>query len=171
MSRFKKRALSLLLVPAIAVTMAVPTFAETFDNGTHEYHIRNNDLSSYNYLNMEGSGDPTSGRNVTVYSRSTDGDQLWYITDAGNGKKVYNSKKDTSGNRYTLNINNSNNNCNVYPDLSSNNTDSVVAISGSMASFSVRLSKHSGLYYLYAYKDGSRDVRWGSTRQTWNELA
>ena len=118
-------------------------------------------------MNMEGSGGPYNSRNVTVYSRTGDGDQIWSIANRGNGKKVYNSKTDSAGNAYTLNINSSNNNCNVYRDLSSNNNDSVVSNAGNMSAFTIRLVNHGNVF---AYVSGN-NVVWGSVAHVWNELA
>ena len=118
-------------------------------------------------MNMEGSGGPYNSRNVTVYSRTGDGDQIWSIANRGNGKKVYNSKTDSAGNAYTLNINSSNNNCNVYRDLSSNNNDSVVSNAGDMSAFTIRLVNHGNVF---AYVSGN-NVVWGSVAHVWNELA
>lgn len=146
--------------------MAIPTFAD-FNNGNNAYHIRNESVGGNNYMNMEGSGNPYNGRDVTVYSRTNDGDQIWSIANRGNGKKVYNSKTDSAGNYYTLNINNSNNNCNVYRDLSSNNTDSIVSIAGDMSAFTIRLTHHGNTF---AFVSG-RDVIWGGAAHVWNELA
>lgn len=166
MKTLTKKILTVCLTLAMACTLAIPAFAD-FDNGYHAYHIRNVSMGGNNYMNMEGSGTPYNGRDVTVYSRTNDGDQLWSIADRGNGKKVYNSKTDSAGNSYTLNINNSNNNCNVYKDDPSNNVDSVVLISGDMSSFTIRLKYHGNMY---AFVSG-REVIWGNAAQSWNELA
>ena len=131
MKTLTKKILTVCLTLAMACALAIPAFAD-FDNGYNGYHIRNESIGGNNYLNMEGSGGPYNSRNVTVYSRTGDGDQIWSIANRGNGKKVYNSKTDSAGNAYTLNINSSNNNCNVYRDLSSNNNDSVVSNAGNM---------------------------------------
>ena len=116
MKTLTKKILTVCLTLAMACALAIPAFAD-FDNGYNGYHIRNESIGGNNYLNMEGSGGPYNSRNVTVYSRTGDGDQIWSIANRGNGKKVYNSKTDSAGNAYTLNINSSNNNCNVYRDL------------------------------------------------------
>lgn len=115
MKTLTKKILTVCLTLAMACALAIPAFAD-FDNGYNGYHIRNESIGGNNYLNMEGSGGPYNSRNVTVYSRTGDGDQIWSIANRGNGKKVYNSKTDSAGNAYTLNINSSNNNCNVYAE-------------------------------------------------------
>lgn len=161
-----KKILTVCLTLAMACALAIPAFAD-FDNGYNGYHIRNESIGGNNYLNMEGSGGPYNSRNVTVYSRTGDGDQIWSIANRGNGKKVYNSKTDSAGNAYTLNINSSNNNCNVYRDLSSNNNDSVVSNAGNMSAFTIRLVNHGNVF---AYVSGN-NVVWGSVAHVWNELA
>lgn len=166
MKTLKKKLLALCVSLAMACAVAVPAFAD-FDNGYNAYHIRDESMGGNNYMNMEGSGGPYNGRDVTVYARTDDGDQLWSIANRGNGKKVYNSKTDSAGNSYTLNINNSNNNCNVYQDVPSNNADSVVSISGNMAAFTIRLTYHGNMY---AFVSG-RDVIWGNAAHSWNELS
>ena len=122
MKKLSKRFLTLAIACVMAMAMAVPAFAD-FDNGTtHTYHIKNNTIAGdYVYLNLYGTGGVYASRDVTVYPRTTSDDQVWYITNkVRDVKKVYNSRTDTSGNRYTLNINTNTNNCNVYPDYSSN---------------------------------------------------
>lgn len=166
MKTLTKKILTVCLTLAMACTLAIPAFAD-FDNGYNGYHIRNESIGGNNYLNMEGSGGPYNSRNVTVYSRTGDGDQIWSIVNRGNGKKVYNSKTDSAGNAYTLNINSSNNNCNVYRDLSSNNNDSVVSNAGDMSAFTIRLVNHGNVF---AYVSGN-NVVWGSVAHVWNELA
>lgn len=166
----KKGLAAIVLSFVMAMAMAVPAFASSFDNGANQYHIRNESLSN-SYLNLEGNGGVYNGRDVTVYNRLDSSDQSWLITNTGNGSKVYNAQVDVTGNRYALNINNGNSNCNIYRDSGSNNVDSVVDAAGNMGNFTIRLAQHSGLYYLYAYTDGSRQVKWGSTVQSWNELA
>ena len=128
MKKLSKRFLTLAIACVMAMMMAVPAFAD-FDNGTtHTYHIKNNTIAGdYVYLNLYGTGGVYASRDVTVYPRTTSDDQVWYITNkVRDVKKVYNSRTDTSGNRYTLNINTNTNNCNVYPDYSSNDADSRV---------------------------------------------
>lgn len=102
--------------------------------------------------------------------RTTSDDQVWYITNkVRDVKKVYNNRTDTSGNRYTLNINTNTNNCNVYPDYSSNDADSRVQIIGDMARFCIKLAR-SGLY-VHALTDSTHNVLWSSSIQYWNELS
>ena len=94
MKTLTKKILTVCLTLAMACALAIPAFAD-FDNGYNGYHIRNESIGGNNYLNMEGSGGPYNSRNVTVYSRTGDGDQIWSIANRGNGKKVYNSKTDS----------------------------------------------------------------------------
>ena len=124
----------------------------------------------YVYLNLYGTGGVYASRDVTVYPRTTSDDQVWYITNkVRDVKKVYNNRTDTSGNRYTLNINTNTNNCNVYPDYSSNDADSRVQIIGDMARFCIKLAR-SGLY-VHALTDSTHNVLWSSSIQYWNELS
>ena len=171
MKKLSKRFLTLAIACVMAMMMAVPAFAD-FDNGTtHTYHIKNNTIAGdYVYLNLYGTGGVYASRDVTVYPRTTSDDQVWYITKkVRDVKKVYNNRTDTSGNRYTLNINTNTNNCNVYPDYSSNDADSRVQIIGDMARFCIKLAR-SGLY-VHALTDSTHNVLWSSSIQYWNELS
>lgn len=83
MKTLTKKILTVCLTLAMACALAIPAFAD-FDNGYNGYHIRNESIGGNNYLNMEGSGGPYNSRNVTVYSRTGDGDQIWSIANRGN---------------------------------------------------------------------------------------
>lgn len=92
MKTLTKKILTVCLTLTMACALAIPAFAD-FDNGYNGYHIRNESIGGNNYLNMEGSGGPYNSRNVTVYSRTGDGDQIWSIANRGNGKKFTTAKR------------------------------------------------------------------------------
>lgn len=166
MKTLSKKILTGCMALAMACALAVPAFAD-FDNGRNGYHLRNDSIGGNSYMNMHGEGGPYNGRNVTIFTRTNDGDQIWSISDRGSGKKVYNSKIDGDGNSYTLNINNDTGNCNVYRDVSTNSADSIVVINGDMSAFTIRLKYHGNIY---AYASDS-NVMWGGVAHIWNELA
>ena len=165
MSTMKKRIPMFLLALAMMVAMALPTFAASDVTTSSKRHLYSNVRGQY--LNLEGSGSAYKNRNVTVYSYTSDDDQYWYIQNRGNGLKVYSAKSDAQGNAYTLNINTQTYNCNIYPDMASNNSDSQVSTSGRSSSFEISLARNTSTLRL-AIDSNSRNVAWGSTdTYTW----
>lgn len=162
----KKREKCFLMTASTAMLAIAMTFSAFADHQTVNVftntakHIKS--INNGMYLNLEGSGAAYKNRNVTVYSYTNDDDQKWYIYDLGNGTKVYTAKNSADSNRYTLNLNRSNYNCNLYMDTDKNNEDSLVNTLGNSDSFEIEL--YSGPYagYGLAIVPGSRDVRWGS---------
>lgn len=150
--KMSKKVLCLCMVAVLAIGLAIPTFAASWNSKSNIY-------SGSQYLNLEGEGQAYNNRNVTVYSPTGSLDQTWSIENRGNGQKVYTAQASVDGNAYTLNINHSNYNCNVYRDVSSNNIDSVVTISGGTERFTIDLANYSG-NELSVY---GRNVEWGGT--------
>lgn len=156
MKKLKKRILAVTLTAMAAATMAMPSFAENVTT-SGKRHIA---LIGRNmYLNLEGSGYAYRNRDVTIYSYTTDDDQNWTIENCGSGLKIYTAKASRDGKRYALNVNRSNCNCNIYDDVSTNDTDSLVNTPGTEESFSVVLA--GGLELELIAENGSRQVGWG----------
>ena len=156
----KKKLVALGMVCALALSMATSAFAANVTTSTKRY-IKNLSVSgtNYTYLNLEGSGQAYTNRDVTLYSKTSSNDQKWYIEDRGNGLKVYTAQTSTTGEDYALNVNRSNYNCNIYPDRASNNSDSRVTTVGTSTRFVIDLASTPG-YELQAY---GRSVGWGGT--------
>ena len=150
--KMSKKVLCLCMVAVLAIGLAIPTFAASWESKSHIH-------SGSQHLNLEGSGYAYTNRDVTVYSYTSSLDQVWSIENRGNGRKVYTAQQSAPGdnNTYALNINNSNYNCNIYQDVSSNNTDSEVYISGAPSQFTIDLAHHRGSE-LAIY---GRSVEWG----------
>ena len=164
MSTMKKRIPMFLLALAMMVAMALPTFAASDVTTSSKKHFYSNMRGQY--LNLEGSGAAYKNRNVTIYTYTNDDDQCWYIQNRGNGLKVYSAKSDAQGNAYTLNMNTKTYNCNIYPDIASNNSDSQVSTVGTWSSFRISLARDAS--YHLAIDPNSRNVAWGGVDDyTW----
>lgn len=158
----KKKIIALGMTLVLALGMATSAFAGNITgNITNSWPMYIQNMSakntSYTYLNLEGSGQAYTNRDVTLYSRTLSNDQNWYIQDRGNGVKIYTAQTSTTGESFALNINRSTANCNIYPDRSSNNNDSVVTAVGSSEQFVIDLRFTPG-NQLQAY---GRNVFWG----------
>lgn len=154
----KKKLVALGMVCALALSMATSAFATDVTTNTKRY-IKNLSVSNtnYTYLNLEGSGQAYTNRDVTLYSKTSSNDQKWYIEDRGKGLKVYTAQTSTTGEDYTLNVNRSNYNCNIYPDRASNNSDSRVTTKGTSAKFVIDLASTPG----WELQANGRSVGWG----------
>ena len=103
----------------------------------------------------------------TLNALCNDDDQYWYIQNRGNGLKVYSAKSDAQGNSYTLNMNTNTSNCNIYPDIVSNNSDSQVSTVGNESSFRISLARDA--FYHVSIDSNSQNVTWGGTMDfTWS---
>ncbi len=156
MKKLKKRLLAVALAALAAATMATPSFAENVTTSSKR-HIAL--IGRSMYLNLEGSGYAYRNRDVTIYSYTTDDDQNWTIKNCGRGLKIYTAKSSRDGKEYALNVNRTNGNCNIYDDVPSNDTDSLVNTPGTESSFSVMLAGGLGLELIA--ENGSRQVGWG----------
>lgn len=152
----RKHLVSLLSILALTILMALPTSAAQVDVSGGKFHIQNTNTSLY--LNLDGSGDAYKNRNVNVYGWTSDDDQYWYIEDRGNGVKVYTAKNGADANGYTLNMNTSTYNCNIYPDVSDNNGDSQVETKGNQNNFSINLLRDNDYELAVASQN---NVMWG----------
>ena len=165
MSTMKKRIPMFLLSLAMMVVMALPAFADSDVTTSGKKHFYSNMRGQY--LNLEGNGAAYKNRNVTVYTYTNDDDQYWYIQNRGNGLKVYSAKSDAQGNAYALNMNTNTSNCNIYPDIVSNNSDSQVSTVGNESSFRISLARDA--FYHVSIDSNSQNVTWGGTMDfTWS---
>lgn len=125
-----KRLLCLCMAVCLAVGLSVPAFAAESRERRGMHCVYDAIGESGGHLNLAGEGPAVTNRNVTVYSRTTNDDQVWYpdVSASYAGQKFFSAKSSNDGRRYALNINNSTGNCNIYPDIQSNDRDSLIVI-------------------------------------------
>lgn len=126
-----KRLLCLCMAVCLAVGLSVPAFAAENRERRGMHCVYDAIGESGGHLNLAGEGPAVTNRNVTVYSRTTNDDQVWYpdVSASHQGQKFFSAKSSNDGRRYALNINNSTGNCNIYPDIQGNDRDSLIGIS------------------------------------------
>ena len=115
MSIMKKRIPMFLLALAIMVAMALPTFAaESRDYvgitaGYYKFNLTSTNL--YLNINNQNAGTASSKDDVIVYKPVSTDDQVWYASPQGDGRWYLRHALNPA---LALNINHSNNNCNLY---------------------------------------------------------
>ena len=169
MKNMKKRVSAIAFTALMATALAIPSFADNDVTTSSKRHILS--ISRGQYLNLEGSGNAYKNRDVTIYYYSNDDDQNWYIQDIGNGLKVYTAKASSDGARYTLNVNTSTHNCNIYMDKASNNSDSVVFTEGNDEKFQVYLAGGALYGHNLSVDPSSREVMWGDVNSHYWKLS
>lgn len=103
MKNLNKKILTACLALMVAVAMAVPTFAAEL--------IPENSAGNNLCANVYGNSEVSDNRNVMLYTRLGSRDQRWYMQTDSSGYEVMVTSLHPD---YALNINHSNNNCDIF---------------------------------------------------------
>ena len=173
MSTMKKRIPMFLLALAMMVAMALPTFAvETYvykgiEEGYYTFNVTDSSTKRKLHLNINNQNGTTASSkdDVIIYPQVNSKDQVWYASPQESGRWYLRHALNRS---LALNINHSNNNCNLYnPDnnytYDSNNkkcSDSKLAIGTSilLSDWNLRLGADTSKTWSTAYWDHTGKV-------------
>ena len=113
------------------------------------------------YLNRWGSGSVSNHQNVTLYSKTPDPDQQWYMQSVTGGYQILSMLNKA----YGLNIYPpQSNNCDLYP-VSGNANDATVvlqAVSGKTDVYRIKLANYN-LYLTAASNSSGANVYWAAS--------
>lgn len=157
--------------------------SENLENGI--FLIRN--VGSGKYLNIWGTDQVSNSRNVCQYDLLAELNQLFWVQRTNSGVlKLSSIMQDSAQNFYSLNINGSTGNANLYREEASNDVDSAVVfenVEGSHYRIRLERARSNGSYvYLTAIGSGNGssvatnsngNVMWlalsnGSNQQVWD---